>query len=201
MNGGIPWREHRWLWLVPLLAFAANTGLLSMYRAVYAGRVVQLEEQSQREEKELEKLQGTRQALEDRARQVEENQGGMEELYATRLSTQRHRLTSVIREVKDLVARAGLKYQGISYPEEKIERFTLVKKSMVFQVTGDYLSLRRFINFLELSDSFLILEKISMNETGGENHILRVNLHISTLFANEESQLAVSSLPGPEVDS
>src|SRR5262249_7156107 len=40
------------------------------------------------------------------------------------------------------------------------------KRSFVFEVDGTYLDLRKFINLLELSDSFLTLEAVSLSERG-----------------------------------
>ena len=52
---------------------------------------------------------------------------------------------------------------------------------MDFGVRGSYVALRRLINLLELSDSFLMLEEINLSGRGSEE--LQITLRLSTLFS------------------
>jgi len=90
----------------------------------------------------------------------------------------------VTAEVLSLARRAGLEPEVLAYPEQEIEDYGLIKRSFVFSVSGTYLELRKFVNLLELSDSFLTLEDASMTQDpkGSE---LRMSLRLSTLFAKE----------------
>lgn len=178
-------RHRLWPWLAPLLFVIVNVVLYSTYQAAYAGRVDLLHDQSESEEETLNALREQRRALETVVERAQRGKDGIEALYQERFSTERKRLTQVIREVKDLAGRAGLGVpESISYPEEAIERHDLVKRQIVFVVEGNYMSLRQFINMLELSESFIVLEQISVTEAGPST--LRVSLQISTLFASED---------------
>ena len=86
------------------------------------------------------------QALLIRARTNEQQ---VEQLYDERFSTRSRRLTGVTAEVKELARKAGLDPRSLSYPEEEIEEFGLIKRSFVFSVEGTYVELRQFINLLE----------------------------------------------------
>jgi len=91
----------------------------------------------------------------------------------------------VIAEVKDLARRAGLEPKSISYPSQAVAEFDLSIRYMVFSVTGSYSQLRRLINFLELSDMFLVLNEISLGGHGnGED--LRISLRLSTVFSSKQ---------------
>jgi hypothetical protein len=72
--------------------------------------------------------------------------------------------------------------QAISYPDETIEDYGLRKRSFQFGVEGTYGDLRKLINLLELSDSFLTLESVQLSGSGTGNR-LRIDLSLSTLFA------------------
>lgn len=178
---GLPDLRRHWLWVLPLLFVAVNGALLSMYRVVYAVRFDQLASLATARAEALDSLRQEHQQLESLLERAEANRAGIDSLYEERFSTERERLTRVISEVKDLARRSGLDPGNISYPEEVIGEHGLIKKSIVFSVEGTYLSLRRFINFLELSDSFLVLEGIAVSDAEPK---LRINLTISTLFAD-----------------
>lgn len=178
------WQANRWRWLAPLLIVIAMAGLLSVYRMVYAGRVAQLESQYQEESARLAELEKERVDVETMLVEAEQTRAGIEMLYQERFATESERLTDVLREVRELAQRAGLSPDSISYPEEEIAGQGLVRKHIGFTVQGNYSSLRRFINFLELSGSFLTLESIGVSDADGE--MLNISLQLSTLFSRPE---------------
>jgi len=89
--------------------------------------------------------------------------------------------------VQSLARKAGLDPRSIAYPEPEIEDYGLVKRSFIFTVDGDYLALRKFLNLLELSDSFLTLEDASVSEAS-KGQELRLSLTLSTLFTKEKGK-------------
>lgn len=178
--------KHLWLWLGPLLLLLVSVGLLSLYRTSYSLRVAQLEAQLLRERGQLEERKQQRVALEERLQVAESSRSGIERLYRETFATERERLTQVIRELRDLAARAGLVPSSVSYPEEHLEEYGLLRKSFVFSVEGDYSSLRRLINFLEVSPSFLTLERVQVSDTRRSD--LAISLQLSTLFAAEPNE-------------
>ena len=58
------WQKNRWRWLAPLLVVVSMAGLLSVYRAVYAGRVAQLQNQFEEEAERLAALREERAEVE-----------------------------------------------------------------------------------------------------------------------------------------
>ena len=55
----------------------------------------------------------------------------------------------------------------------------------MFTVEGNYTQLRRLINQLETTDTFVVLESISLSEATPN---LRIDLRLSTLFSDGESR-------------
>jgi hypothetical protein len=72
----------------------------------------------------------------------------------------------------------------VSYPTEPLEAYGLRRRAFVFSVQGTYPDLRKFINLLELSDTFLTLEQVTLSESSGG--ALGIQLRVSTLFATGE---------------
>ena len=177
------WRERWTLWLPALLFLALNLGLLSAYRLVFAGQAKLLSGWLERDGQELRRLEVERARLEELVRSASVNQERIERFYSERLSTESERLTKIIAEVKDLARRAEVEPSAINYPGEEFEEYDLLKRSIVFSVEGTYVGLRRFINFLELSESFLTLEEVRLSEGSDGGPKLRINLKVYTLFA------------------
>ena len=190
------WRQRLWVWLPALLFFLANLAAFTVYRLGYAGDVQSLERAYDERRQELARVEADRARLEGLIRQARLNHQRIVQLYDQRFATRRERLTPITNEVKKLARQAGLEPLSLSYPEEKIEDFGLIKRSVSFGVEGDYQELRQFINLLELSDFFLTLEEVNLTG-GGEGPELRINLTLSTLFAAEPSE----EEPGPQAEA
>lgn len=190
------WRQRIWIWLPALLFFLANAVAFSVYRFGYAGQVQSLESDMESVREQLEPLEQKRTELERRLQRARAAETEVQRLYADRFSTRSQRFTRIMNEVRTLARQAGLNPKSISYPRQDIEDYGLEKRSFVFSVGGTYAELRQFLNLLELTDSFLTLEAVTLSEEGGdEGPELQMNLTLSTLFANEPGEGAVPAVP------
>ena len=182
------WKRHGLTWVVPLLLVLVNVSVLSTYRALYAGRVAAIKSQAEQEEQgELADMRSQREQLERVVGRARSSRDGITRLYGQVFATESERFTGVVREVKELAERAGLRPDSIGYPERSIEEHDLIKRSIVFSVEGTYGDLRRFINFLELSDHFVALERIEVAQGAPQ---LRISLELTTLFSGRDQEVA-----------
>lgn len=189
-NLGLAWRERLWLWLPALVFFALNVGFFAYYQWSGIGdQVGLLEERLETTSQTERRLAKERRQLEELVADVELNRQRVVDLYGKRLATQEERLTAILAEVRQLATRAGMAPSAVSYPQETIEGYGLLQTSFVFNVEGTYADLRRFINSLELTSSFLTLERIGLSEGGSSsNNRLNISLRLSTLFADEDAE-------------
>jgi type IV pilus assembly protein PilO len=185
IGGGDIWRQRLWVWVPALVFFAANAVAWGVYRFGYADRNLSLAEDLGRQKQEAKQQTAEAARLKNLWDLAQSNQDQVKQLYQEHFSTRRRRLTEVTAEVKSLAEKAGMRPKALSYPEQEIQAYGLVKRSFVFSVEGTYLDLRKFINLLELSDSFLTLESMALAGGGGKGQELRIDLTLSTLFAKE----------------
>jgi type IV pilus assembly protein PilO len=178
------WRQRLWVWLPAALFFLANAGAFAVYRLGYAGRVESLQEDLNTQQGRLAEIEKDQRESQTMLTRVRTNEQQVQQLYSDRLSPRSQRLTSITAEVKELAQRAGLQPRAFSYPEEEIEEFGLTQRSIVFSVEGTYIELRKFINLLEVSRSFLSLDEATL-ASSAEGPELKIDLRISTLFARE----------------
>jgi Tfp pilus assembly protein PilO len=190
------WRQRLWVWVPALAFFLANAGAFAVYKLGYAGRIESLQETLDDQKRQLHELSAQQRNMQEMLARVRTNEQQVEQLYAERLSTRSRRLTGITSEVKELARKSGLVPRAITYPEEDIEEFGLVKRSFVFSVEGTYVELRQFINLLEVSRSFLSLDEVRL-AGGTEGPELRIDLSISTLFAKESEDAGVPAAASP----
>jgi Tfp pilus assembly protein PilO len=190
------WRQRLWIWVPALVFFLANAGAFAVYKLGYAGRVESLQETLDSQRQTVKKLAGDRKQMETMISSVQTNETQVQQLYRDRLSTRSQRMTRITAEVKDLARQAGLVPKAIEYPEEEIQEYRLIRRSFVFTVEGTYAGLRKLIDLLASSHSFLTLEEATVvNNTQGQE--LRIDLTISTLFQDEPMTPAAAAAAAP----
>lgn len=178
------WRLHLKWWLPPLIFLAANVLLLSAYRLVYAGQAQLRSSRVERNQTELTRLRTETKRLEQELERVESSRAAIDTFYGERLAREDERLTRILAEVRGLASRAGLEPKSFDYRKEEFEEHDLLRRSIEFNVEGSYLAFRRFVNLLELSDSFLVLEQVALRGADDTGNSLRISLVLSTLFTS-----------------
>jgi len=177
-----PWRARLKIWLPALILVVLNLGVLSTYRFLLAGQAQIQAGRVERRQARVAELEAERLVLEETVTDVKRNRELVDRLFEGWLTPESERLTAVIGEVRGLAQAAGVEYSSFSYPDQLLEEEDLVKRSLVFTVEGTYLELRSFINLIEVSDLFLILESVRLTGGSREGPQVRVSMTVSTLF-------------------
>ena len=177
-----PWRARLKIWLPALILVVLNLGVLSTYRFLLAGQAQIQAGRVERRQARVAELEAERLVLEETVTDVKRNRELVDRLYEGWLTPESERLTAVIGEVRGLAQAAGVEYSSFRYPDQLLEEEDLVKRSLIFTVEGTYLELRSFINLIEVSDLFLILESVQLTGGSRAGPQVRVSVTISTLF-------------------
>ena len=101
----------------------------------------------------------------------------------------RKRQTDLIRERNEIAQDYGVVPTRVNYSntidrDQPIERF-----SMSFSLQGNYASLRYFLNSIERSPSFFIIDSVEL-EGGDEDRELAMRIAFSTYFYRPEGAVA-----------
>jgi Tfp pilus assembly protein PilO len=197
-----PFRRRPLRWAVPLAAMVVNVAWLSAFGSGARLRAADLDSRLSRERAESAEVSALLATREKLWITATENRERVERLRRETFSSERARLTAIVREVKDLATRAGLAPSAIRYPEETFSDFGLSRRSIDFSVDGDYADLRTFLHLLELTPSFVTVDQISVSERGTGR--LGISLRLSTLFVegdSEDPQLGIEPVPAPAAAS
>ncbi len=190
--GGGAWRAHLRWWVPAAVFLSANLLLLFGYRLVLAGQAQLRASWIERSQKELVDLAVERKELEESAARARASREAIDRFYGERLASENVRLTRILAEVRDLATRSGLEPTNVNYGKEEIDGYGLLRRSIDFSVEGSYLEFRRFVNLLELSDSFLVLERVGLRGSDESGANLRIALGVSTLFASEAAVVSTT---------
>lgn len=184
-----PWLSKPWLWAVPLLFLLVNLGVFIFYRVAYAGQVELLQGSFAQQESTLAKLTAFREEMSADLDRVRDSRNGIAELYLQHFDTEADRFTAMRSEIIRLAKDAGLDPSNYSYPASTLEELELRQRGVNFTVEGSYSQLRTFLNLLEVTDHFMILESVTLNASGGavggRDPKLSIKLAMETIFSSD----------------
>jgi hypothetical protein len=189
------WRARWWRWALPLAVVIANVVFLIVHPGRTGAGFADMQQELERETLALQSLADKEKAVEAVLDDARSSREALSVLYRNGFSTQAERLTRLITEVKELAQRAGLEPTSISYPEEELDDYGLVRMSLVFSVQGAYPQVRMLVNLLEQSDLFLVLEQVGLSNSSASQ--LGINLQLSTFFVRDPAALEAIEKPLP----
>jgi len=148
----------------------------------------------------LENVQEPFQKLNERRAVVEKHEAFLEALARAEddlqslrgeiLSTRNQRLVEVHAELASLCDRFGIGLETVSYDNQMLLDEELDRHVMSVPLQGNYQNLRKFLQAVETSDKFLVVEGVSL-VTGKEGGVgLSLTIHLATYFTAPEDLVA-----------
>jgi Tfp pilus assembly protein PilO len=142
------------LGLVTLMAVGCAAFLYIGIRAPAQSRLEQAETDFQTAKQNQEQLQRTR-VLQEKARTAQQQ---VEDLWKG-LPTQ-NEFASFAMAISEMGRLEHVALPGMAYHVEKAEGAVPVKATLTFKVTGNYGSIYRFIHRLEMTEPYLVIERL-----------------------------------------
>lgn len=176
------WRRNLWLWLPAAVFFLLTVVLLGVFALEFADETQVARTRLARRTEELDVIRAQRERAQGIVEKVRASEEGLADFYGRRLSTEREGLTRILAEIKNLCRLSGIPPTSLAYERQALEGQDVSRRTITFSVDGSYAQLRQLINFIELSDSFLILDEVSLRGNDVEGTPLRISLKLSTLF-------------------
>ena len=88
--------------------------------------------------------------------------------------------SAIVADLGEIAGRAGLRTSGVSYNQQPVTDRGVIEVEVAATVEGDYASLVRFINGLERSESFYVMDKLVLaSSTEGS---IKLTLELRTYF-------------------
>lgn len=182
------YRKHA-VWLIVgaalLLINVAVLFLLSLPKINAEALNRQRLEQIDQQEAEL------RQVLEERRtllQFIEDNRQSLETFYADILGKKATRLTTILKERQEIGNQFGVLPTRVRYSSERVRDLPIERFRMAFPLVGTYESLRFFIDTMEHSSNFFIIEDIELDSASLDTKELQMRITISTYFHGERRE-------------
>ena len=175
--------SHRWKrWVGTALLIIV---LLDVALLVFNWRAAQMLPQAQRDE--AAKLKRQMELLDKDIARAEAIRGHLPEVrqncdrfYNEQFLPVATGYSSVVADLGALAGHAGLKTNGVSFRQKAVEKRGVVQVDISAAVEGDYASLIHFINGLERSKNFYLLENLTLGSATTTG--VKLQLELRTYF-------------------
>ena len=98
------------------------------------------------------------------------------------LATREERMVAVQAEIRDLCNEFKIDLELVNYEFGELSAEALEFQRMVVPLTGGYSSLRGFLQAVESSDKFIVVEKVVLGQTKEGGVLLDLKITLSTFF-------------------
>ena len=110
----------------------------------------------------------------------------LEVFYSEILSTKQERLISFQREIRDVAMKFKINLETIGYRREPFPEDRVAKFSATMPLTGSYENLREFVDTIERSENFIVIDSIQLTSSKEGGVILSLLIQLSTYFLDED---------------
>jgi len=136
-------------------------------------------------EPQLTRLDDRRSEVEAQERYLEALRKAEQDLRRLReevLSTRERRLVEVQTELDSLCSRFSISLESVNFESELLQDENLDKLVMVVPLQGNYANLRRFLQAVESSERFLLVEQVALAQAQLGGVMLELNVTLATYF-------------------
>jgi Tfp pilus assembly protein PilO len=124
--------------------------------------------------------------LQNRLKHLQQAQQDLKTIYSTLLVSRTRGVTEIRLELESLANDLQVKRRDFTYDYEELEDFNLQQFTLSVPVEGNYHNIRRFINSIERSEHFLILDRVDLSSEKKAD-VLNLDFMLSTYLVKNEN--------------
>jgi len=111
----------------------------------------------------------------------------LDTFYFEVLGTLEERMNPVREEISDLARQFNVNVNQTSYPAQEYEDMGVYEFRLRFPLRGRFEDVGNFINQIENSENFLVIERINLRKSDDTGRLLQLNFDLSTFFRSVDN--------------
>jgi Tfp pilus assembly protein PilO len=171
---------------VIVVLLGLNVAFWFLVNVPRSSRVIDLEQAVGRASAQLAIKEKDVASLREHYTRVMEGRASLDRFYADVLSTKQERLISFQKEIRDIANKFHINLETITYPREEYPKDKVTKFTATMPLTGSYEGLREFIDTVEKSDNFIVIEGIQLANSKEGGVVLSMSIQLSTYFVDPD---------------
>jgi Tfp pilus assembly protein PilO len=124
--------------------------------------------------------------LEEQVQRLERQRQNLQQFYDVILADKVAKMTAIQREIRSIASQFQVDPETVTYDPSYLQAEELVRFDISFPLRGSYENLRQFIQRVESSTHFLIIDDVSLADAREGGVSLGLNVHLHTFFKDRE---------------
>jgi len=120
--------------------------------------------------------------LEERLDRIDSTERNIKEMYEDIFGTKDQKMIEIQLEIVSIANQFGINPESVAYESDDMEDEGVERFTVSIPLTGTYANLRQFINKIENSRNFLIIDRIFLRTAKEGGMTLQLNIQLSTFF-------------------
>ncbi|MFQ5702149.1 MAG: type 4a pilus biogenesis protein PilO [Acidobacteriota bacterium] len=163
-----------------------NLGFAFLINVPRANEVASLREQVRHLNREISRKTLDVDRLRPQQKRVVEGNSNLEVFYDEVLSTKRKRLISFQKELREIAGKFRINMDAVNYPREQLAN-KVTKLSAAMPLSGSYENLRSFLETIEGSRNFIVIDSIQLANSKEGGVVLSLTILLSTYFVDPDA--------------
>lgn len=168
--------------LVMAALAVANVAAFAFLVRPAVNKVRALEAGNEPELQALKQRRNEVEALESFFASLQQAEADLARLRSDVLSTRVERMVDVQRELERLCREFRIDLDSVNYDNEELPEEGLERFAMIVPLEGGYANLRRFLQAVEDSENFLVVERVALGEGKEGGVMLMLNITLAAYF-------------------
>jgi len=186
-NGRFDVREKSgMLSIIVLVWLGLNLAIALLVNAPRAREVTIKDEQALRVASQISNKTDDVERLRDEYARITSGNTGLDNFYDVVLSTKQQRLVSFQRELREIAKQFNINFESVSYQRENFAKEKVAKFAAMTPLSGSYANLREFVERIEDSKNFIVIEQIQLTNSKEGGIILSLGINLATWFVDPE---------------
>lgn len=186
-NGRFDVREKSGtLSIVVLVWLGLNLAIALLVNAPRAKEVTLKDEQALRVASQIANKTDDVERLRDEYARITSGNTGLDNFYDVVLSTKQLRLVSFQRELREIAKQFNINFESVNYNRENFAKEKVAKFDAMTPLSGSYANLREFVERIERSENFIVIEQIQLANSKEGGIILSLGINLATYFVDPE---------------
>ena len=116
---------------------------------------------------------------------LESNKAALEKFFNEDLDSKRARLVAIQREIQKIAETFQVGLNQLKFDHEEVPGTNLIRFAVTIPLTGGYYNLRQFVQEVERSDIFLIIESVQLQQSERGGAMLNLNIRLTSYFIDD----------------
>jgi Tfp pilus assembly protein PilO len=170
---------------IAIVVILVNAALLALLVLPRGNAIVSLQSQYASLRSMAAADQKNEKELKARVERLQRAQSDLKKIYSEILLPRKDGVVSIRLELEDLARQLQIQRGDFGYNYKDIDEFRLQEFSLSVPVDGNYRNIRKFINSIERSKHFLILDKVNLSSEK-QTDALSLDFRLSTYLVKDE---------------